>query len=636
MSIQRVSRFLPTAAIASLMTIILFGGCPVAQQPATPTDGQEQLEPPAAPEPDGDLDRPIPPPDLDGDDDQDDSDGGDIAPGGGDGGPGGGGGEGDGGPSSASVTVDEPAGDLAVRPGTPLNVEFAIFDYQGALVSVEFVLVRDDDADYQPDGSPVLDETLSFQAGNNTYSFDTTKALGLLKNGFARLLVGIRYKTVDGQTKFAYASGSLSIDSQAPTGQWISPAQDLLLSRSTQLDVSLSTTDNRLVTVKVLLDPDQTPGNGGEWTLIPDTELSAGTNVVLDRTVNLQIFPSGSYYYYVTVSDGIEPAFGFYAQTQGSLRRLGLTDRLIGDFALDQLTDSNKGAILQGFNFNDLAGSAIDTVPDLNGDGNDELIIVSRFGKPYFIETDGVGFGEAYMIYGSSGRLSGVQKLNAVGRPGSISGLVFPGIRNPMNTKWTEGLSDVCVVSDMDGDDLAELVFSFPRVESLCLTAPDWVGNTPFQHPELLPDEPGMGTLEYDAIDYMGGTWIANRAQFTRGGIVIVSSHNEMLTNPQQVSRKFDRVLDLHEMGQMFNFMVRPGLGTYVRKITPNDPFIDCADCIPQVPDGCVCASDDPNALICDEGCGDCGGETDNPNETEYRSYAGLGSVAWDTWLGGG
>ncbi|HUU97921.1 MAG TPA: hypothetical protein VM487_19465 [Phycisphaerae bacterium] len=634
MSIQRVSRFLPTAAIASLMTITLFGGCPVAQQPTTPTDGQEQLEPPAAPEPDGDLDRPIPPPDLDGDD-QDDSDGGDIAPGGGGGGPGGGGDEGDGGPSSASVTVDEPAGDLAVRPGTLLNVEFAIFDYQGALVSVEFVLVRDDDADYQPDGSPVLDETLSFQAGNNTYSFDTTKALGLLKNGFARLLVGIRYKTVDGQTKFTYASGSLSIDSQAPTGQWVSPAQDLLLSRSTQLDVSLSTTDNRPVTVKVQLDPDKTVGNGGEWTLIPDTVLSAGTNVVLQRTVNLQIFPAGSYYYYVTVSDGIEPAFGFYAQTQGSLRRLGLTDRLIGDFALDQLTDSNKGAILQGFNFNDLAGSAVSSVPDLTGDGRDELVIVSRFGKPYIIETQGVGFGEAYLVYGGAGRLHGAQKLNSVGG-GSISGLNFSGIRNPLNTKWTEGISDVTVVPDMDGDELPEIVFSFPRVESINLGETD----TTVQHRLLLPEEPGMGNLEYDAT--VSGSWAPNEAQFTRGGIVVVSSHNQMLTNPGQLSRKFGRTLDLHETGQMFSSMSRPSLELYLRNSVPDplDPY-GCENCIPEDPFGCVCVDDDPDndPPECESGCGDCPYDDvdgDVPEETGYNRYYMIWDVVFSNQSPGG
>ena len=618
MSIQRASRFLPMAAIASLLTIMLLGGCPVAQQPTTPTDEQGQLEPPAAPGADGDLDRPIPPPDLDGDDDQDDSDGDDTA---GDGG-GAGDDDGGGGASSASVTLDEPAGDLAVRPGTPVNVEFAIYDSQGALVSVEFVLVRDDDADYQPDGSPVLAETLSFQAGNNTYSFDTTKTVSLLlNNGFARLLVGIRYKTVDGQTKFAYASGSLRIDCQEPTGQWIAPTQDLLLSCSTQLDISLSTTDNRPVTVKVLLDPDQTPVNGNEWTLISNTELPAGTNVPLNSTVNLQAFPAGNYYYYVTVSDGIEPPFSFYAQTQGTLRRLGLTDRLIGDFALDQLTNSDKGAILQGFNFNDLAGSSMATVPDLNGDGNDELIIVSRFGKPYFIETDGVGFGEAYMIYGESGRLSGIQKLNAVGKPGNISGLVFPGIRNPLNQKWTEGLSDVTVIDDMDGDDLAEIVFSFPRVESVSLQEQD----PTIQHPELVPDIGGMGAYEYNAFYGMIPAWHPDEAQFTRGGIVIVSSHNELLTDPEMVSRKFDRVLDLHEVGQMFNFMNRASLRPYIRQvIVPPladwgnygyDPNDGCQDCDPEATGECR-DNLDPN----------------NPYEEECTLVVRI----WDVWLGGG
>jgi len=644
------------AAIASLMTIMLFGGCPVAQQPTTPTDEQEQLEPPAVPGADDDLDRPIPPPDLDGDDDQDDSDGGDIVDGGG--GAGGGGGEGDGGPSSDLVTVDEPAGDLAVRPGTLLNVEFHIRDPQGALVSVELVLVRDDDGD----GSPVLDETLSFQAGDNIYSFDTTKALGLLKNGFARLLVGIRYKIVDGQTKFAYASGSLSIDSQAPTGQWISPPQDLLLSRSTQLDVSLSTTDNRPVTVKVLLDPDQTPGNGGDWTLIPDTELSAGTNVVLERTVNLQIFPSGSYYYYVTVSDGIEPAFGFYAETQGTFRRLGLTDRLIGDFPLEDLapdpndptdTGSDHGGILQGFNFNDLAGSSMARVPDLTGDGLDELIIGSRFGKAYIIENNGVGFGEAYMIYGSGGRLRGVQRLNSVGN--TISGLVFPGIRTPLtagiappneSTRWTSGLSDVSVVDDMDGDDLPELVFSFPRVESINLGETD----PTIQHPDLQSDVPGMGNLEYNAfyITFMIPVWHPDEAQFTRGGVVVVSSHNEILRNPNLLNRKGDRVFDLHETGQLFNTFRRPGLVPYIRQALTRtqidgEPFTVCADCDDLPPDGCEpgeingVADDDPNRPPDDpdDTPGNCGDDGCDLNMTSLQDgreqVIQRWIVQWDT-----
>jgi hypothetical protein len=408
----------------------------------------------------------------------------------------------------------------------------------------------------------------------------------------------------------------------------------MLVSRSTQLNVRLSTTDNRPVTVKVLLDPDLTPGNGGDWTLIPETELSAGTNVLLEKNVNVQIFPAGSYYYYVTVSDGIDPAFGFYAETQGSYRRLGLTDRLVGDFDLNQLTNSNQGAILQGFNFNDLAGSSMASVPDLNGDGNSELIVGARFGKPNLNFFEGRGWGEAYLIYGDGNtRLKGQQTVNSVGA--SIPGLTFRGIRVPLcESNYTEGLSDITVIDDMDGDDLPELVFSFPRVESLNLGAPATVGLNAFQHPELLVDEAtaSAGTLEYDAIDYMGSSWTPNQAQFTRGGIVIVSSHNDVLTDREQVTRKFDRVLDLHEIGQLFTWMNRPSPWPYILDISldPNDPF-GCFDCIPQDPNGCECVDTDPNVPECEVGCGSCFGSEEQPEETEYYKWI----VTWDVWLGG-
>jgi len=290
-----------------------------------------------------------------------------------------------------------------------------------------------------------------------------------------------------------------------------------------------------------------------------------------------------------------------------------------GEFDLNELADEpndpsqSRGAILQGFNFNDLAGSSLVGVPDLDGDGDSELVIGARFGKPDVGVFQERGWGAAYLIYGdASSRLWGVNALHSVGT--GIPGLAFRGIRVPLcESNYTEGLSDITVVDDMDGDELPELAFSFPRVESLSLGAPAWVGSNAFQHPELLPDEVGMGLLEYDAIDYMGGWWITGRAQFTRGGIVIVSSHNELLSDPNQVTRRFDRVLDLHEVGQMFDFMVRPSLGKYIRQVFPNDPAVGCADCIPDV-------------------TGDCGGDPENEAETEYHSWI----VKWDTWLGGG
>ena len=621
------TRFLPLVTVTGLTAIVLLGGgCPVAQQPTIPAEEQEQLEPPVTPEPDGDLDRPIPPPDVDGGDDQDDSGGGDIV--------GGGGGTGAGG-NALLVTVSGPTEDLRVRPGTLVEVHFGIFDALGALTAVDLLLVRDADGDHQPDGSPVFEETLSFQAGSNSYSYNTTQAQHLLENGFARFLVGIRYQTVDGQAESAYAPGSLSIDSQVPTAEWISPNQDLLLRRSAQVQVRLFTTDNRPLIVRVRLDPDLTPDNGNQWPFIGDTDLPAGTSE-LNTSVYLGGFPVGTYHYHVTVSDGVKPPVSFYAQTQGSTRVLMLTNRLAGDFDLNQLTDSDAGVILQGFNFSDLAGSSMAAVPDLDGDGDSELLIVSRFGEPYLINMSGIGFGEAYLLYGD--RLRGARSLNAVGslEDNGIPGLAFPGMRMPMNKTWTEGISDVVVLDDMDGDDLPEMVFAFPRVESLSLADPAFGSDgTPYQHPDLLAHPPRLGELEFSVARENGYSgWTVNRAQFTRGGIVIVSSHNAILYNAGILNRRGDRVIDLHEVAQTFTSMSRGTLVPYIAAAVPNDPYLRCENCEGDESDdndpGC------PNAENCvPDGC-DTSGDMWDHKETLVESWTVLWDVVFDNQGPGG
>jgi hypothetical protein len=297
------------------------------------------------------------------------------------------------------------------------------------------------------------------------------------------------------------------------------------------------------------------------------------------------------------------------------------SDGFWGTIALDEFANSPRGSILRGFNFNDLAGNAMTRVPDIDGDGDDEVLIAARFAKPFLINDHGVGFGEAYMIYGGGGnngpghpatRLAGVHSLNAVGR-GNIQGLGFPGIRMPMTTAYTCGISEVAFIPDMDGDGLPELVFCFPRVESLSLGAPAFVNGIAFQHPELVPDLQGMGNLEYDAIDYGSGAWNPNVAQFVRGGVVIVSSQNSMLKNATEYNRKSDRLIDLHEVGQLFDSMSRPSLQMYARKVRqdPGGPTA-CEDCDPFVR-------------------GPCGGIGDNPAETEYENWL----VEWDNALVG-
>ena len=88
-----------------------------------------------------------------------------------------------------------------------------------------------------------------------------------------------------------------------------------------------------------------------------------------------------------------------------------------------------------------------------------------------------------------------------------------------------------------------------------------------------------MGDYEYNAYHNAGDpasfdtpVWHTDEAQFTRGGIVIVSSHNQMLQDNSTWTRHGDRVLDLHEVGQMFEWMRRASLACYIREVFIGDP----------------------------------------------------------------
>jgi hypothetical protein len=607
------------------------GGCPVAQTPTPPAaDDSTQPAPPTAPTPDNGLDRPIQPPDFNGGTTTSDSDG--TTPTGSDTPDGSGGdGEPEDEPGFVLISINQPSDNIAiavpprVAQGAIINLQFNMTDVTGAVAKGELLLARDDDADGQPDGAPVHTQEIAILEGPNAWAFDSTTVVqkGLLSNSFGRFVIGARTTTVSADVSEAYSSATITFDGVAPEWTWngAGPTQaeldheDHLVNRDTTWTVSLDSTDNSPHSWRVMVDLDLTAGNGNEFELVPETNLPADSGTRTPQNPpTLTIYPAGTYYYYVIVSDGIDPPEARYIEsnTPGVRPRLAITNKLIGEFDLDQLqvpanpVSQSKGTIIEGFNFNDLTGSSMVSVPDLDGDGDSELIIGARYGKPNVEsgEFQGLGWGEAYLIYGDGAwRLTGVSSVNSVGA--TIPGLKFRGIRTRQNNGHTEGLSDITVIDDMDGDDLPELVFSFPRVESLALRA-----QPPYQHPDLIADIGDTGNLEYDAIDYSvfdpadpNGTydpaWRDDTAQFTRGGIVIVSSHNEMLKDPTQLTRKFDRVLDLHEIGQMFSWMKRSAPA----------PFI--------IPDGIGYAG---------AGQFDCG---DGPQD--YTSW----TVVWDLWLGG-
>ncbi len=214
-----------------------------------------------------------------------------------------------------------------------------------------------------------------------------------------------------------------------------------------------------------------------------------------------------------------------------------------------------KGAIFEGVQFEDNAGSAFEGGEDFDGDGLDETIIVSRYGKPEFVNPNGVGAGEAYMIRGRQQRFAGRLNLNSAAN--TIPGFVFTGIAPDPDLFPTEtdGIASVFISGDADDDQVGELVFGFPYVFSgLSEFVQDPLGG-----PALM-----IGTSGFvENRCPLGVNW----PQFTRGGVVIVSSRNTQLMSQEDdfANRQcpLGRVGQLFESndGTAFNTRIRPEPG---------------------------------------------------------------------------
>lgn len=186
----------------------------------------------------------------------------------------------------------------------------------------------------------------------------------------------------------------------------------------------------------------------------------------------------------------------------------------LGELATDD--SSFDGAIFEGVQPEDNLGSAMTSAGDMDGDGADEFCIVARYGKPFFQNPSGIGEGEGYLLFGGSGgnKPSGRFNINSTGTTGLV-GVTLTGIATLNANSETDGLSDVTLIPDADGDGLGELVFGFPRTNSAGFTV--------------------------SALESPG--------QFLNGGVVIVSSDNILLQNPQV---GLTPVINLDAVGQVF------------------------------------------------------------------------------------
>ena len=217
----------------------------------------------------------------------------------------------------------------------------------------------------------------------------------------------------------------------------------------------------------------------------------------------------------VTFTDGVTPQ---KTETAPQFVRVSSLPVILW---LGSLADDDPpfdGAIFEGVNFEDNAGTSFTTAGDFDDDGQDEFVIASRYGKPWFVNPSGIGPGEAYLIYGEggAGKLAGVYNLNSVGTE-SLRGITLTGIRTVDDSDETDGLSDVTLIPDADGDDQGDLVFGFPNTNS-------------------------------EGYSYSS---LATAGQFLNGGVVILSSDNYSLYDPAVGTS----VINLDSVGQTFSDM---------------------------------------------------------------------------------
>lgn len=354
---------------------------------------------------------------------------------------------------TASVRVVTPAVDLSITGGTQVEVNWQAF--ATSRFAVLNVII---DEDQNPDNGNEITAYSQLPLTEAKALVDTTR---LLQGTY---YIGVILEEVGETVAHGYAPGRVTID-QRPALFFNSPRHNFVFDRSRRInppfEVNWELDDPDSVnTVEILLDPDQEP-NGNEVSLFRGE--SQGQDA-FTFDLPTAAFEPGTYRLLALVSDG-QNSFPFYAPASIRLRA-----RLSGDVDLRDMhlpTSGVQGAVFEGFNPRDNAGSFVSTAQDIDGDGFDEIMLVAQFGKPgYVINRQRTGVGEGYLIYGRPQRFSGVVNLNSTGTlfRGDIYGGV-PEVADPIRP--SRGITSFAVLSDWDGDNVREFAFGLPFTDSV-------------------------------------------------------------------------------------------------------------------------------------------------------------------------
>ncbi len=329
-----------------------------------------------------------------------------------------------------TVVVSQPSTDIEILGSETTLIQFEVTRFEDA---TEFETVI---PFYDVDDIPTNGNEVTIGQPFDPFPIETTNVV------FAGNLIGLGETVYIGVTAddgvsdpvTAYASGTITrLDPDAARLTVTQPTNALAQKPGTEINVAwqidnLPTTANAVVDIFVRrIGSDGNPVNS---TLVDSDKINANP-IPLTQT-----------------------STSFTAQLPGKFRitaRLTFTDNSADDlvddapvdiqistlptiFWLGSLLDSTpqvKGAIFEGVQFEDNAGSAFEGGEDFDGGGLDETFIVSRYAKPEFQNPSGVGPGEAYMLRGNSIRYAGRYNLNSVANTG-VPGFVFSGVEpNP-------------------------------------------------------------------------------------------------------------------------------------------------------------------------------------------------------------
>lgn len=361
--------------------------------------------------------------------------------------------------TTASVSVLAPATNLAIAGGAPVEVNW------GVVATTNFAEVQ---VIFDPDTDP--------ENGNEIVASDgltirTTSALldtSALTAGSYN--VGVLLFEANSLAAFDYANGRIVVNQRAQLF-FNSPRDNFVFDRTVDVtprfdvDWTLRDPDSTVIT-RVFLDPDATP-NGNE---LPLRESSSQTGDRFTFNLPTSQFDAGTYRIVAIVDDGVAQV-AVYAP--GTIRLRSRLAGLIDLRDLDRPDAIVQGAVFEGFNPRDNAGSFVGSARDIDGDGFADFIIMSQFGKPlYQSNVQRTGVGEAYLIYGRGTRFSGAINLNSTGT--LFRGEIIGGpAEAPDPIRPSRGITSFTVCADWDGDTVRELAFGTPFTDSLGINPMD-------------------------------------------------------------------------------------------------------------------------------------------------------------------